>query len=79
MTILEQDEEDKIFSHGYLVTGFRPEIKIGKKVSVPLTFGINAWQPTGINDRNLKGMFQEREYYFQVAPYAAAGLSINFK
>ncbi len=31
MALLEQDEKDKMFSHMYLVTGFRPEMKPAKK------------------------------------------------
>lgn len=76
--LLEQGGTAKIFSHVYLVVGFRPEIKIGKNVSIPITAGINAWRPTEMSERNLRSMFQDRDYYFQVAPYASAGLKIGF-
>lgn len=78
MALLEQDGKDKIFSHQYIIAGFRPEIKIGKHVSIPITAGISAMRPTEITDRKLKSMFQDRGYYFQVAPYASAGLKIGF-
>jgi hypothetical protein len=78
MALLEQDGKDKIFSHAYLVAGFRPEIKIGKKISIPITAGINAWRPAGITDRKLKSIFQDKEYYFQASPYASVGLKIGF-
>ena len=78
MALIEQDGKDKIFSHQYLVAGFRPEIKIGKYVSIPITAGISAMRPTEITDRKLKSMFQDRGYYFQIAPYASAGLKIGF-
>ncbi|HEY8897019.1 MAG TPA: DUF6268 family outer membrane beta-barrel protein [Niastella sp.] len=77
--LLEQDGKKKIFSHAYLVTGFRPEIKLGNKLSIPVTVGINAWRPTQMTDRKLKSMFQKnKEYYFQASFYASLGLKISF-
>lgn len=78
MALLEQDGKDKIFSHQYIVAGFRPEIKIGKYVSIPLTAGIHAMRPAEITNRSLKSMFQDRGYYFQISPYASASLKIGF-
>ena len=60
MAILERDEKDKMFSHQYIVTGFRPEIKIGKYVSIPITAGISAMRTAEITDRSLKSMFQDK-------------------
>lgn len=76
--LLKQDGKNKIFSHAYLVAGFRPEIKLGNKISIPLTVGINAWRPSAITDRKLKSMFQDKEYYFQASLYASMGLKIGF-
>lgn len=78
MALLEQDGKDKIFSHQYIITGFRPEIKIGKYVSIPITAGIHAMRPAEIMDKKLKSMFQDKGYYFQVSPYASVGLKIGF-
>lgn len=78
MALFEQDGKDKIFSHQYIITGLRPEIKIGKHISIPITAGISAIRPTEITNRSLKSMFQDRGYYFQVAPYASAGLRVGF-
>lgn len=78
MALLEQDGKDKIFTHQYLIAGFRPKIKIGKQISIPITAGVSAMRPTQITDRKLKSMFQDRGYYFQVAPYASLGLNIGF-
>ncbi|MFT4071989.1 MAG: DUF6268 family outer membrane beta-barrel protein [Dysgonamonadaceae bacterium] len=78
MALLEQDGKDKIFSHQYLTVGFRPEIKIGKHIAIPVTAGIHAMRPAEMTDRKLKSMFQDRGYYFQVSPYASAGLKIGF-
>ncbi|WP_217603195.1 DUF6268 family outer membrane beta-barrel protein [Chitinophaga sp. GbtcB8] len=78
MALLEQDGKDKIFAHQYLVAGFRPEIKIGKKVSIPITAGISATRPAKMMDRKLKSIFQDGGYHFQAAPYVSAGLQIRF-
>lgn len=78
MALLEQGGKDKIFAHQYLVVGLQPEVKIGKNVSIPLTFGINATRPAIMMDRKLKSMFQEVEYHFRAAPYAAVGFQFRF-
>ncbi len=78
MALLEEDGKDKIFTHQYIVTGFRPEIKIGKHLSVSLTAGIHAFRPAEITSRSLKSIFQDKGYYFQISPYVSAGLQIGF-
>ena len=78
MALVEKDGKDKIFSHQYIVTGFRPEIMVGKKLSIPITAGIHAMRTAEYSDRSLKGMFDDKSYYFQVSPYVSAGLAINF-
>ncbi|WP_340035184.1 DUF6268 family outer membrane beta-barrel protein [Sphingobacterium faecium] len=75
--LLQQEGKDKMFSHLYMIAGFRPEIKIGKKISIPLTIGMNLWRPAQITDRTLKSMFQDKEYYFRASPYASAGLKMH--
>ncbi len=77
MALLEQDGQDKIFSHMYVVTGLRPEIKIGKKLSIPITLGVNALRPAEMTDRSIKHMFSSKGYYFQTSPYASAGLKFK--
>ncbi|PXV61118.1 hypothetical protein CLV62_12652 [Dysgonomonas alginatilytica] len=78
LALVEKDGKDKMFSHQYIVGGLRPEIKIGKNLSIPLTAGINAMRLAEFSDRSFKGMFQDRSYYFQISPYASAGLQIGF-
>lgn len=78
MALFEQDGKDKIFTHQYLIAGFRPEIKVGKNVLIPITAGVSAMRPTEITDRKLKSMFQDRSYYFQVSFYTSVGLKIGF-
>jgi len=77
MALLEQDGKDKIFAHQYLVAGYRPEIKLGKRVSIPITAGISATRPAKMMDRKLKSIFQDGGYHFQAAPYASVGLQIK--
>ena len=78
MALLEVEGKDKIFSHQYIITGLRPEFKIGNKISIPITLGINAIRPTELMDRKLKSLFKSKGYYFQISPYASVGLSIGF-
>ncbi len=78
MALLEQDGKDKMFSHQYFVAGFRPQIKLGQYVSIPITVGIHAMRPAEMNNRSLKSMFQDKGYYFQISPYVSAGFQIGF-
>jgi len=78
MALLEQEGRDKIFTHQYFAAGFRPEIKFGKIISIPLTAGFHAMRPAQMTNRSLKSMFQNRGYYFQIAPYISAGIKIGF-
>lgn len=78
MALLEQDGKNKMFSHQYIVAGIRPEIKIGKNLSIPLTAGIHAMRPAEMTNRNLKSLFQDKGYYFQISPYVSGGLQIGF-
>lgn len=76
MALLEQEGENKIFSHQYIVVGLRPEIKIGKRIMIPVTMGISAMRPAELSNRSLKSMFSNKGYYFQVAPHVSAGVQI---
>ena len=82
MALLEKDGKDVIFSHQYLVTGFRPEIRLGKSgLSVPIMVGINAYRPAFYDNRTLKSVFNinaDNDYYFRVSPYVSAGIRYGF-
>lgn len=79
MALLEKDDKDVIFSHLYIVTGLRAELKLGKHISIPFTGGITAVRPTTFSDRTLQGMFKSKDsYYFQVSPYLSTGLNVKF-
>lgn len=78
MALLEQEGKDKIFTHQYVVFGLRPEIKLGKRVTIPVTFGVNATRTAQITDRSLKTIFQDKGYSFRGSLYAAVGLQVGF-
>lgn len=78
MALVDKEGKDMIFSHQYIVAGLRPSFKIGKKLSIPFTLGVNAMRPANYTERTLKAMFKiKNEYYFQVSSYAALGICIN--
>lgn len=79
VALLKKDGKDVIFSHQYIVTGFRPEIKIGEKLSVTGMAGLNLYRPASYSDRTLKGVFAgDNDYHFSVSPYASVGLKMKF-
>ena len=66
------------FSHQYFIAGVRPEIKLGNKVSIPITAGMHLIRSGFYSERTLKGMFSNDDYYFQASPYVSAGIKIGF-
>ena len=78
--LLEKDGEKIMFTHQYIVTGLRPEIKFGKTgISLTAMGGINAVRPTAYNELSLKGMFAEGDdYFFRVSPYASFEIRYGF-
>lgn len=80
VALLEKNGKDMIFSHQYIVTGFRPELRLGKTgLSVTGMLGLNLYRPASYSDRTLKGVFaSDNDYYFTVSPYASVGLKMKF-
>lgn len=80
VALLEKDGKDVIFSHQYIVTGFRPEMQLGKTgLSVSAMAGLNLFRPASFTDRTLKGVFAtDNDYYFSVSPYVSAGIKYKF-
>lgn len=81
VALLEKDGKDMMFSHQYIVVGFRPEVKINSHFSIPVTAGFHALRSACYNKRSLKAVFNDgREYdpYFQISPYLSAGIKYNF-
>lgn len=80
VALLEKDGKAIIFSHQYIVTGFRPEVKLGNRLSLTGMAGLNLYRPAAYSDRTLKGVFAgDNDYHFSVSPYASIGLKIKFK
>lgn len=79
MALLKKDGENVIFTHQYIVTGLRPEIKINKNISLPITLGLNAVRFAYFQDRNLKSLFKDNPTsYFDLSFYAAAQINYKF-
>jgi hypothetical protein len=80
MALLEKDDKDVIFTHQYMVTGLRPEIKFGKTgISMPIMVGLNAYRPASYGDRSLKGIFaMDNDFYFTVSAYVSVGIKYGF-
>jgi hypothetical protein len=78
--LLEKDGKDMIFSHQYIVSGFRPEIKLGKGgFSMTGMAGLNLYRPAAYSNRTLKGVLAaNNDYYFTLSPYVSAGLKMKF-
>ena len=80
VALLEKDGKDVIFSHQYIVTGFRPEVALGiEGLSLTGMAGLNLYRPASYSDRTLKGVFaSNNDYHFSVSPYASVGLKMKF-
>lgn len=80
LALLEKEGDDVIFTHQYIVAGFKPEFKIGKHISIPITAGLNAARFVYYNERSLKGIFDnlDNDSRFDPSLYLAAELKINF-
>lgn len=81
MALTELNGDDKIFTHQYIVVGFRPEFKVSKHISLPVTVGINAVRNTYYDGRSLSAFFKVmgREYdpCFQIAPYFSVSIVLQ--
>jgi hypothetical protein len=79
LALLEKDGKDVIFTHQYVVTGLRPEFKISKNITLPVTLGISAMRPAYFTERSLKNIFNNNNnYQFQLSPYASAQINYKF-
>lgn len=81
VALLEKEGRDVIFSHQYIVTGLRPEVKLGKTgLTATAMIGLNLYRPAAYSERTLKGMFaSNNDYYFSASPYASIGLKWDLK
>ena len=81
MALTELNGNDKIFTHQYIVVGFRPEFKVSKHISLPVMVGINAVRNAYYDGRSLSAFFKAmgREYdpCFQIAPYFSVSIVLQ--
>jgi hypothetical protein len=82
MALEEVNGEDMMFTHQYMVAGFRPEFTLGKSFSLSLTAGVSAIRPAYYTKRTLKSFFKvmdrEHDPEFKVAPYVSLALAYKF-
>lgn len=81
MALTEQDGDENIFTHQYIVAGLRPEFRISKHLTIPVTIGVNAMRAAYFDARSLSALFKsmgrENDPCFQVSPYVSAGIVIG--
>lgn len=78
LALLKREGEDVMFSHSYYIGGIRTEFRIGNKIIIPLTVGVQGHRLANFNDRTLKAAFNSAdEYFFNFAPYLSVGLNIG--
>jgi|GEM_PF-4733404 hypothetical protein len=70
--------KDYYYSFNYLSTGIRPEIKIGKYVTIPFEIGIASAGSGSYKKRKLSNILKsEDSYSFSTSPYASVSLRIG--
>lgn len=71
-----------MFTQQYVTTGLRPEFKISKSLSIPITIGLSPYRAAFYDDRNLKAFFRNmnRDYdpHFSLAFYLGAAIKYGF-
>jgi len=79
VALLKKDDRDVIFSHQYIVTGFKPQMQINEKFSITGMAGLNIYRPASYSNRTLKGVFAgDNDYFFSASPYVSLGLNMKF-
>lgn len=80
LALLKKEGKDAMFTHQYLVAGLRPEIKINKNITLPITLGINAIRSVYFNERTLKSIFNGNitNSKFDFSPYLSAEINYKF-
>jgi uncharacterized protein DUF6268 len=80
LALLKKDGKDQMFTHQYIVAGLRPEIKITKHLSLPVTLGINAMRSVYFTERTLKSIFDDKatNSKFDFSLYMSAEINYKF-
>lgn len=82
LAFLKRNDENQMFSHQYITAGLQPEFKIGKKITIPITFGVSASRTAYYQKRDIKEFFKtmwrDKNPYFKQAPYASIAFRYGF-
>ncbi|MGH2623050.1 MAG: DUF6268 family outer membrane beta-barrel protein [Sphingobacterium sp.] len=79
VALLKKDDRDVIFSHQYIITGFKPQMQINEKLTITGMAGLNIYRPASYSNRTLKGVFAgDNDYFFSASPYVSLGLNMKF-
>lgn len=78
--MLKDNNREMMFSHQYIVTGFRPEFRVNKYISIPLTVGASMMRSAGFDERSLKGIFSNTGTDSDIKDsfYISGGIKIGF-
>lgn len=78
--MLKENNREMMFSHQYIVMGFRPEFRVSKYISIPLTVGASMMRSAGFDERSLKGIFSNTgtDSGFKDSFYISGGIKIGF-
>src|SRR5690606_13381296 len=80
VALLQKDGKDMVFSHQYIVTGFRPELKLGESgLSLTGMAGLNLYRRASYSDSTLIVVFaSDNDYYCNASLYDAVSLKMTF-
>lgn len=82
LAFMKRNDENQMFSHQYITAGLQPEFKIGKKITIPITFGVSASRTAYYQKRDIKSFFKtmwrDKNPYFKQAPYASIAFRYGF-
>lgn len=78
--MLKENNREMMFSHQYIVMGFRPEFRVSKYISITLTVGASMMRSAGFDERSLKGIFSNTgtDSGFKDSFYISGGIKIGF-
>ena len=82
LALVKRNGKKQMFTQQYVTTGLRPEFKISKSLSIPITIGLSPYRAAFYDDRNLKAFFRNmnRDYdpHFSLAFYLGAAIKYGF-
>jgi len=74
----DENDKDYYYSFNYLTTGIRPEIKVSKKITIPIEFGAAFAGSGSYKKRKLSNLLKnEDSYSFSASPYVSVSLRIG--